>query len=163
VFVTADRVGGRPVDAAFEEGVRDHLEPFRMAGYDLEVDAPTFVALDVALDVCADPEHFRSDVRLAVLGRLTSRIRADGTLGLFHPDRFTFGQSVHLSRIVAEVQGVPGVLSVRTVRFRRLRDRTTGGLATDVLPMGRLEIARLDGDPNFPERGVLDVAVGGGK
>ena len=29
--------------------------------------------------------------------------------------------------------------------------------------MGRLEIARLDNDPNFPERGVLALTVGGGK
>ncbi len=28
--------------------------------------------------------------------------------------------------------------------------------------MGRLEIARLDDDPNFPERGVLDLTFGGG-
>jgi hypothetical protein len=31
-----------------------------------------------------------------------------------------------------------------------------------VLPMGRLEIARLDDDPSFPERGVLDLTFGGG-
>jgi hypothetical protein len=28
--------------------------------------------------------------------------------------------------------------------------------------MGRLEIARLDDDPSFPERGVLDLTFGGG-
>jgi hypothetical protein len=28
--------------------------------------------------------------------------------------------------------------------------------------MGRLEIARLDNDPNFPERGTLTLTLGGG-
>ena len=28
--------------------------------------------------------------------------------------------------------------------------------------MGRLEVARLDNDPNFPERGVLELSYGGG-
>jgi len=29
--------------------------------------------------------------------------------------------------------------------------------------MGRLEIARLDDDPSFPEHGVLELTMGGGK
>jgi hypothetical protein len=32
-----------------------------------------------------------------------------------------------------------------------------------VLKLGRLEIARLDNDPNFPERGIVKLDVGGGK
>ena len=36
-----------------------HLEPFRMAGYDLEVDGPRFVPLEVALHVCVEPDYFR--------------------------------------------------------------------------------------------------------
>jgi len=31
------------------------------------------------------------------------------------------------------------------------------------MPLDRLEIARLDNDPNFPERGVLRLRLGGGK
>jgi hypothetical protein len=29
--------------------------------------------------------------------------------------------------------------------------------------MNRLEIARLENEPNFPERGLLTVTLGGGK
>src|SRR5205085_9849094 len=46
VFVTADRFGGAPVDAAFAVQLRHHLERFRMAGYDLEVRPPRYVPLD---------------------------------------------------------------------------------------------------------------------
>ena len=163
VFVTADRAGGLAVDAPFETRVRTHLEPFRMAGYDLEVDAPRFVSLEIELSVCASPDHFRSHVEVAVLARLTSGVRADGTLGLFHPDRFTFAQPVYLSAIIAEVQGVPGVQSVTADKFQRLRDDATDAVDTGVLEMSRLEIARLDADPNYPERGLLTIDVGGGK
>ncbi len=90
-------------------------------------------------------------------------MRADGTLGFFHPDRFTFGQPVYLSAIVAAAQAVPGVQSVIATTFQRQRDDASSALDTGVLPMGRLEIARLDNDPNFPERGVLVVTTGGGK
>ncbi len=29
--------------------------------------------------------------------------------------------------------------------------------------MGRLDVAQLDNDPNFPERGVFGLTLGGGK
>ena len=163
VFVTADRLGGAPVDDPFEAELRDHLEPYRMAGYDLEVDGPRFVPLDVGLHVCVKPEYFRSDVKAAVFEVLSSGARRDGTLGFFHPDRFTFGSPVYLSAIVAAAQAVEGVESVTPVTFQRQRDSATSALDTGVLEMGRLEIARLDDDPSFPEHGVLVLTAGGGK
>ena len=45
----------RRVDDPFEIELRNHLEPYRMAGYDLEVDGPRFVPLDVGLHVCVSP------------------------------------------------------------------------------------------------------------
>jgi hypothetical protein len=163
VFVTADAVGGRAVDEEFEGGLRAHLEPFRMAGYDLEVDAPRFVPLEVTLHVCVEPDHFRAHVKAAVLDVLSSRARADGTLGFFHPDRFSFGETVYLSAIVAVAQAVPGVQSVVPIAFQRQHDDESSALDTGVLAMSRLEIARLDNDRSFPDRGVLVVTTGGGK
>jgi len=102
-------------------------------------------------------------VKAAVLDVLSSKVRADGTLGLFHPDRFTFGTPVFLSAIVAAAQDVPGVRSVTPLVFQRQRDDSTSALDTGVLEMGRLEVPRLDDDPSFPEHGVLELALGGGK
>lgn len=162
VFVTADGLGGKPVDAPFERGVRSWLERFRMAGYDLEVDAPTFVPLEIALHVCVSPGHFRPAV-----GEDVHEVLSDGTLpqgrrGLFHPDSLTFGQPVYLSSVLAAIHSVPGVQSVTVKKFQRQRRPETNGIEPGVLPMGRLEIARLDDDPNFPEHGVLELTFGGG-
>ena len=66
MFVTVDRRGGRPVDAAFETRLRAFLERFRMAGYDLEIDAPRFVPLDIALTAlreAAGPSRRRASRR----------------------------------------------------------------------------------------------------
>ena len=46
-----------------------------MAGYDLEVDAPRFVPLDVALHLCVKSDYFRSDVLKAVRDVLSSALR----------------------------------------------------------------------------------------
>lgn len=162
VFVTVDRTGGGVVDAPFEAGLRADLERYRMAGYDLMVDGPRLVSLDVALFVCVACGHHRADVAAAVRAVLSNGVLPDGTLGLFHPDRCTFGQPVYLSAVLAAVHAVPGVESVQVERFQRQHAPETSGIADGVLSLGRLELARLDNDPNFPERGVLALSYGGG-
>jgi hypothetical protein len=162
VFVTADRSGGAAVDAPFEASLRAGLERYRMAGYDLEVDGPRFVPLEVGLRICVAAHHRRADVAAGVREVLSNRVLADGTLGQFHPDRYTFGQPVYLSALLAAVHAVTGVDSVDVLTFERQHEPASAGIDTGVLPMGRLEVARLDNDPNFPERGLLDLMFGGG-
>lgn len=132
-----------------------------MAGYDLEVDGPQFVSLEVALHICVRADYFRSQVVREVRRVLGSGVLADGRLGVFHPDNFSFGEPIYLSRIIAAAQAVVGVESVSALRFQRRAGPS--GLIEGVLRMGRLEIARLDDNPNFPERGQLTLAAGGGK
>ena len=83
--------------------------------------------------------------------------------GLFHPDRFSFGQSVFLSPIYAAAHRVPGVASVRVTAFGPQDAPDAKALADGKLELGRLQIARLDNDPNFPERGRLSLELDGGK
>jgi uncharacterized phage protein gp47/JayE len=162
VFVTADRTGGAAVDAPFEHALRADLARYRMAGSDLEVDGPRLVSLEVALHICVASGHHRADVAAAVRAVLSNGVLADGSLGLFHPDRHTFGQPVHLSAVLAAVHAVAGVESVEVETFQRQHAPETSGIDDGVLPMGRLEVARLDNDPDFPERGVLALSYGGG-
>ncbi len=163
VFVTVDRFGNRPVTPEFRAELVEFLDRFRMAGYDLRVDAPRFVALELALFVCAGPDHFRSQIKREVLEVLgTARLR-DGRVGLFHPDNFSFGDSLWLSRVYAAVMGVEGVTSVKATTFRRRGTTATTPLADGVIEMGRLEIAQCENNRNFPERGSVAVTIGGGK
>jgi len=163
VFVTADRFGGTAVDAPFEARLRSHLERFRMAGYDLEVDAPRYVALDITLHICVLPGYFRSEVLRAVRAELGSGVLPDGRLAVFHPDNFSFGEAVYVSRIVAAAQAVEGVEAVWTQKFQRMAASDAASLDNGVIPIGRLEIAQLANDPNFRERGRLVLEAGGGQ
>jgi Baseplate J-like protein len=163
VFITVDRLGGAPVTAEFERDFRAHMDAYRMMGYDLEVDGPTYVPLEIELEVCVMPGYFRSAVRTALLTVFSARTLPDGTRGLFHPDHFTFGQPVYLSLIYAAVSGVPGVQSARVTRFQ-IQDRpATSGLAAGKIMLGRLEIAQLENNPNFPKHGVFRLTMIGGK
>jgi hypothetical protein len=163
VFVTIDRFGGRSVDATFASQLRGFLESFRLAGHDVEVEAPTFVPLEIEMFVCVAPDRFREDVQAALLDVFSSGVQADGQPGLFNPDRLTFGQPVLLSRLYAAAQAVPGVLYAEITMFRRYGQPNTSALSTGELQLGRTEIAQLDNDPNFPDRGVLRITPGGGK
>lgn len=163
VFVTVDRFGGLPVDAAFEEEMRRHLERYRMAGYDLEIDAPQFVSLEIEMTVCVEPDYFRSDVKAALLQVFSNQILANGKRGLFHPDNFSFGQAVYLSPLYAAAQAIEGVSSVEITKFQRQGKPNTSALETGKLELERLEIARLDNDPNFPENGIFKLKMLGGK
>ncbi|MEO0914480.1 MAG: putative baseplate assembly protein, partial [Pseudomonadota bacterium] len=163
VFVTVDRFAARPVTPEFEADLRAYLDRFRMAGYDLEIDAPRFAALEVGLFVCAGREHFRSQVRADVLAALSAERLPDGSVGFFHPDNFTFGQPLYLSAIYARVMEIEGVESVEALHFRRRGSTDPAPLLDGVLEFGRLEIAQLENDPNFPERGALEIEMGGGK
>jgi len=164
VFLTVDRKGGGEVDAIYEQTIRDHVERYRMAGYDLEVDGPTYVPLLLDMTVCVKPDYFRADVRIALMRVFSRGWLPDGSPALFHPDNFTFGQSVYLSVLYEAAQAIQGVASVVINAFQRLRTPPDPKPMDDgVLTVGRLEIARLDNDPNFPERGVLKLSIGGGK
>ncbi|HEX6711017.1 MAG TPA: putative baseplate assembly protein [Rubrobacter sp.] len=163
VFLTVDRFGGRPVDAGFEEELRVHLERYRLAGHDLEVDGPRYVPLEIEMHVCVLPEYFRSDVKATLLTVFGNQTMPDGRRGVFHPDNFTFGQPVYLSRLYEAAQAVEGVDRVEISLFQRQGVPDDTALAAGELTLHRLEIARLDNDPNFPENGVLRLVMEGGK
>ena len=63
----------RPSTPAFEAELRGFLERFRMAGYDLEIDGPRFVPLDVALTICVEPGHDAAVVEAGAARRARRR------------------------------------------------------------------------------------------
>jgi hypothetical protein len=163
VFITIDPVGRNDVPPEMAERVRDWVTQFTQAGYDLEINAPVFVPLDLVIDVCVAPYHFRGDVEQAVLKALSNREFAGGTRRFFHPDNFSFGQPLYLSQLYAAVVAVEGVDSASVTQFQRWGKLANHELQQGYIPMDRLEILRLDNDPNFPENGVLRLNMGGGK
>jgi hypothetical protein len=163
VFLTIDPFGTTEVSVELEQSVRTWVTRYTLAGYDLEIDPPVYVPLDLEIHVCAKRNHFRADVEEALLMALSDQVLPDGTLGFFHPDHFTFGQPLSLSRLYAAVEAVEGVDSAVVTRFQRWGKAANQELEKAEIPMGRLEILRLDNDPSFPEHGLLRLNVRGGK
>jgi baseplate J-like protein len=177
MFVTVERTNGQPVDATFRATVSSYLQQFRLAGYDVEIEAPTFVPLDIAFTVCVATGYFRSAVEAALLAAFSNGVLPNGQLGFFNPDNFTFGQPVYLSQVVATAMQVPGVGWVDTNdatttvngvtvpspnHFQRWGQASQGETAAGLIAMARLEIARLDNNPSEPENGRIQFFMEGG-
>ena len=162
-FVTVDRTDGVAVDREFTGRVARFLDGYRMAGVDVDVSRPQPVPVELELSVCAHEDRFATDVERDVLDVLSAGVTRSGRRGLFHPDNFTFGTPVYLSRIYAAVLGVPGVATVRATTFQRYGELSRGELAAGVLRVHDMEIAQLANDQDVPERGILTVHVGGGR
>ena len=143
--------------------IANQLSLRRRIGHTVRTVSARLISLHINLTVCVLPHFLRGHVEAAVLDILSNRRLADGRLGAFHPDNLSFGQAIYLSPIVAMVQAVPGVESVTVNHLERLFDGPGGEIARGSLPIGPLEIARLDNDPSLPENGRLVLDMRGGR
>jgi predicted phage baseplate assembly protein len=163
VSIAVEPKGDGDLTPALQQTLKSAEERYRLAGQDLELAPPQYVALQIALEVCVDPNYFRADVQRSLLQVLGNRILPNGQKGLFFPDNFTFGQTVYLSPIYAAARSVAGVTAVRAVTFQPQGVNSTQYLAAGEIKLGPLQVARLDNDPSFPNHGQLTLTMEGGK
>lgn len=154
-FIVVDRVGGAEIDARFTDALLAFIEPERMAGDDLAIVEPRRVPLDIALRVCLAKGYRARDVELALR-------KALGAQGFFDPDRFSFGDPVYLSALIARAAQIGGVDHVMATRFQRWGRAAGKELEDGVLKVGTREIVSCDNDANFPENGQLKLDMVGG-
>lgn len=163
VFTTPDPIGSQQITLAQRLQLIRLLNRYRMAGYEVYVPDPEYVSLDLAIDICAQPDAFQADVEAAVVAALSPAGPPGGRPGFFAPDNFTFGQPLERSVLEAAIQAVPGVAGVMCIRFR-VRGRAAGFAEMgDCVTVGSGQIIRCDNDPSAPEHGAFAVVTGGGR
>ena len=164
VFIAAEPQGDGNLPPGLEKTIKKNVERYHLAGQDLEIDSPQYVPVQVELEVCVEPDYFQSHVLRALMQVLGSGISSSGEKGLFYPDNFTFGKTVYLSPIYAAARSVAGVKTVRATTFQpQGLNPTTKYIEAGEIPVGPLQIARLENDPSFPNHGQLSFVLEGGK
>ena len=163
VFVTVEPKGGGNPDPLLVSSLETDLDGKRMAGLEVSVKPPQYVSLEIALQVCVNPNYFQSDVQRALLEVLGNTLLPDGRKGVFYPDNFTFGQTVYLSKVYAAALSVAGVVSVTATTFQPQGTTDPQYLDAGEIQLGPLQIARLDNDPSLPDHGQLTLNMEGGK
>ncbi len=163
VRIYVDRIEHRPVDASFQEALRAFLEPYRLAGCELDVVAPYFVPLSIQLTVWLEPDALRNLARRRLLDTFSDSDLPDGRRGFFHPANFSFGCPVYLSPIVAAARQTTGVVDVRVDEFHPMGEPPRDEIAAGRIEIGPLQIARLDNSARQPENGIIRFRLEGGQ
>jgi hypothetical protein len=162
VFVAIDRIGGLKVNADFKQKMLKYLDQYRLAGYDLEIREPSYVPLRIVVEVTLREGYFRADVLRVLKEVFGNKELGNGNLGFFHPDNFTFGTPVLLSRIYERASEIEGVKSVYVQRFQRENHPRKEEFEDGIIRISEFEIARLDNEANSPDAGTIDFILVGG-
>jgi hypothetical protein len=162
VTLGVDVAGAEGLSSQLRGDLLDYLDSVRLAGYDVEVTGASYVPIDLSIGFCVAKGFFSGNVAQGIQQALSNGDLPGGGMGFFHPDNFSFGDALYVSRINAAVMGVAGVESARITRIARLRvpdpdADTRANLRQGFLSVGSSEIIQLDNDRNFPERGVLTL------
>ncbi|MEM9267099.1 MAG: putative baseplate assembly protein [Cyanobacteria bacterium P01_F01_bin.13] len=167
VLVAVDPLGSTELSGDLRSQITQRLYRYRRMGHDVVVQAATLVPLHIEMLICVHPDYIRGHVKAALLTALGNSVSAQGPgkvlKGFFHPDRLSFGEGITLSRLVATAQAIPGVDNIVVTTLERLHAGPNGELEQGLLPLGPLEVAQLDNDPNFPENGQLILHMRGGR
>ncbi len=163
VFIAAEpqsvgQQSGAQLTTVQQKSVTKTVNALRLAGEDLQLDGPQYVSLQITLEVCVDPDYFMRDVQNAL-----SIVLGSQQGGFFNAGNFTFGQSVYLSPIYAAARAVPGVNAITATAFQIQGVNDTTYLQSGEIPLGPLQIARLENNPSFPNHGQLSFVMEGGK
>jgi hypothetical protein len=162
VYLTIDRKGGSKVDPEFRNEIIKHLERYRLAGYDLEINGPRSLPLDIELNICVKEGFFKSDVKQELLRAFSKHQWSKNQRGFFHPDNFSFGQAVFLSAVYERAIRIQGVESVEAKKFQVWGKTANKELERGLIAPSEMEIIRLDNDLNFPEFGKIEFFMFGG-
>lgn len=163
VHVAIDPRGTLEASPALLERIEKLLRRYRRMGHDVQVISARYVPIEIAMIICVQPHFLRGHVEAELLDVFQSGLRTNGEPGFFHPDKLTFGDSIYVSRLVAAAQAVEGVESVQVKTLQRLFVGANRELERGLLPIGPLEVARLDADPINPENGKLKLDLRGGR
>ncbi len=162
VQVTIDPAGTAVLDEPLRTAVRRHLNAVRLIQEDLEILPPRFVPLEIHVKLCAHAEYWPEDLRFVLQQEFSDGWTPDGRMAFFHPDRWTFAQSLRTSQVIGLVESVAGVDHVIAVTMRRRIGGTVAGGEgiTDLAPN---EIIQVMNDPDHMELGSIDFDIRGGR
>ena len=163
ILVAVDLLGTNQPDPLLLEEIKHHLRRYRRIGHHLRIEQAIYVPLEIELQIQVLPHYLRAQVKSALFAAFSNRILTGGHKGFFHPDNLSFGEGIHLSKLVALAQAIPGVENAVVTRLKRQFEAEEEEIEKGLLPLGLFEIARLDQDPNFPEHGNLKFDIRGGR
>lgn len=135
------------------------LDARRLAGADTSVALARYHRLDLRISCVTSLGYRPGDVGAAVLARLAPGRGTDGATGFFGRDKWTFGQPLDASALIAAIQSCPGVAGVTRVDYRRAHGPGEWRPLRATLGVAPGEVLRIDNDQDKPGHGLLFVTA----
>lgn len=146
--------------------IKAKLDRYKRMGHEVDVREPDYVGLDIRLKVTTHSGYLKGQIHKELMALFGIGLLVDGRKAFFHPDNLTFGDSIYLSRIVAEAKKVSGVANVIVDRLARQgEDETTAKqhLNDGVLTLGPFEIPAIANNASAPGSGQIVITMEGGR
>ena len=159
VLTRADPAGTEEPTIAELQSLTELLDEERLAGYESYVLPPGYVSIDLRITVRARRGYFGSTVAAAVLARLQPGTLPGGAVGFFDHSRWSFGEPLESSELLAAIQSCTGVNGVDQIQYRKRGARPDWAPLPARVRVGPGEILRSDNDPSRPGTGSLQVRV----
>jgi len=176
VRLAIDPKGTTELTRQVRERLAGHLNAVRLIGEDIEIRRARYAPLDIFLQVCAHPDYWAEDLEGELETEFSTGYTADGRMGFFHPDAWTFGQSLHVSQLIGRAMTVKGIDRVLLVTMRRWHPGNLAGarvisVRPEDLPVSKVltlavapdEIIRVENDPSRLENGRIQFEIIGGR
>lgn len=161
VRIAVDPIGGKDLDDELREKIALYLEPVKLLGEDMEIRPPLFVPLRIDVTLCIHPDYWVSDLKWILEQEFSDSYTPDGRMGFFHPDRWTFGQSLKESEIIGRIQTIKGIDHVVSVSMKRWDQLTP--VVAGIVEVRANEIIQVNNDPDHMEEGFIFFDIGGGR
>ena len=159
VRITIDPAGATTLDEATRQRIARHLNAVRLIGEDIEIRLPQFVPLEIHIALCANLDFWPRDLKAILEQEFSDGWTPDGRKGFFHPDLWTFGQSLRSSQIFGRVLAVEGVEHVISLTMKRWNVPV---VSSDIT-VNSNEIIQVFNDPDQMEKGLITFDVRGGR
>jgi predicted phage baseplate assembly protein len=146
----------------FAAKLRSFLDQRRDPNVSLRI--TDFIPIHIQLVASVEiDEAFPQQATIAkVQAALNPAVNADGTIGFFAFERLSFGESIHLSAVYAQLQSVAGVKDALVTTFRRLDVDTDPTTVRDSIFIRPTELGVILNDPSRPDSGSLTISGTGG-
>jgi hypothetical protein len=121
---------------------------------------PVFIQVVASVEI---DDAFPQQATIAkVQAALSTAVNPDSTIGFFAFEGLSFGESIHLSAVYAQLQSVPGVKDALVTTLRRLDTDTDPTKVRDSIFIRPTELAVIRNDPAKPNEGTLTITGTGG-
>jgi len=142
------------------------IDKIRMIGYDAKISLTEYISPEIEISIFLEKNFIKTEVESKLNFLLGDKEDETGNRGFFHPENFSFGDSIYISKLYDVIENIHGVdyaiinkFKISTSPYIPTEDgkdeATIRNLKRGFIPVNERNVLRLDNNPLYPEHGSL--------